>query len=217
MYDLHMNKKIILSNKDFDLSVYMQSDEVAIDTEALGLNLMRDRLCVVQMYFGNDVCYLLQISKHEKYPNFVKMLKSKKICKVFHYGRFDIAAIYSHFNLLTQYPIFCTKIASRIARTYTEKHGLKNLCKELLGVDLNKEQQSSDWGAYELSESQKQYAAQDVLYLFDLKSKLTEMLVRENRMHLAEQCFQFLPTRSLLDCSGWENDDPLSWGTHYHR
>lgn len=216
-YDMICNmigKKIIYSSEDFDDSVYNQSDSVAIDTEAMGLNLQRDRLCLVQMYFGGDQCYLLQILPNNKYPNFKKMLRNKKICKVFHYGRFDIAALYKHFSTLVTYPVFCTKIASFFARTYTDRHGLKNLCKELLKIDLNKEQQSSDWGSSDLDDAQKQYAAQDVLYLFDLKDKLTEMLVRENRMRFAEGCFEYLPHRALLDCEGWADVDPLSWTTN---
>ena len=207
-----MNTKIIHSREDFSYETYTQADEIAIDTETTGLNLFRDRLCLVQMSFGND-CYLLQISKENKYPNFVKMLKNPKICKIFHYGRFDIAMLYRHFNVLVNYPIFCTKIASIMARTYTDKHGLKNLSKELLKIEINKEQQSSDWGAYELTEAQKQYAAHDVLYLHELKSKLTEMLVRENSMKITENCFKFLPTRAHLDCLGLENTDPFNWST----
>lgn len=210
-----MNIKIVDSTEDFDASIYDQP-EIAIDTETTGLNLVRDRLCVVQMYFGGDTCYLLQIDKNKKYPNFVKMLKNRKICKIFHYGRFDIAMLYQHFNVLAAPQIFCTKIASKIARTYTEKHGLKNLCRELLGVDLSKEQQSSDWGAYEITHAQKQYAAKDVLYLFDLKSKLTEMLIREDRLQLAEKHFDFLLTRAFMDATGWADVDPLSWG-HINR
>lgn len=201
---------IIRSSTDFEPTVYEQSNTVAIDTETNGLNLHRDRLCLVQMCFGNDKCYLLQIEQGKKYPNFVKMLRNKKIEKIFHYGRFDIAMLHQHFRTLVGGPVFCTKIASKMARTYSDKHGLKNLCRELLNVELNKDQQSSDWGAIELSEKQEQYAASDVIYLHRLKDALTEILLREDRLDLAEQSFRFLPYMALLDCFGW--DDIFAWG-----
>lgn len=206
-----MSAKVIFHEDDLHQEQIKDVNSVAIDTETTGLNLFRDRLCLVQLCFGDSRCYLIRIIKGRKYPNLCKLLSNKKVKKIFHYGRFDIAMLYRHFNVLSQ-NVFCTKIASKLARTYTERHGLPNLCRELLGIELSKEQQSSDWGSLDLSEAQKQYAATDVLYLHRLSEILQEKLVREGRNDIAERCFQFLPFRAQLDCMGWEHD-VFDWGS----
>lgn len=177
---------------------------VAIDTETLGLNPMRDRLCLVQMSGGDGVCHAVQF-RHSDYraPNLKKLLGNPSITKLFHFGRFDIA-MFRHYLGIEVRPVYCTKLASKLVRTYTDKHGLKDLVRELLGVDLSKEQQSSDWGANELTEKQLAYAANDVAYLHQLKSALDAMLVREGRAHLAKACFEFLPSCAELDLAGWQ-------------
>ena len=180
---------------------------VAIDCETMGLNPSRDRLCVVQLSSGDGNTHIIQIEKGQtKAPNLVKLLSNDKILKLFHFGRFDIAILFSTFGVITS-PVYCTKIASKIARTYTDRHGLKNLLSEILDVDISKQQQSSDWGAKHLSKAQIEYAATDVLYLHALREKLNEMLTRENRSELANECFKFLPSRAVLDIKGWNDID----------
>ena len=180
---------------------------VAIDCETMGLNHSRDRLCVVQLSSGDGNTHIIQIEKGQtKAPNLVNLLSNDKILKLFHFGRFDIAILFSTFGVITS-PVYCTKIASKIARTYTDRHGLKNLLSEILDVDISKQQQSSDWGAKHLSEAQIEYAATDVLYLHALREKLNEMLTRENRSELANECFKFLPSRAVLDIKGWNDID----------
>jgi ribonuclease D len=180
---------------------------VAIDTETLGLNPFRDRLCLAQLSGGDGVCHAVQFAAGAyAAPNLKRMLADPKVTKLFHFARFDIA-MFQRYLGVTVAPVYCTKIASRLVRTYTDKHGLKDLVKELLGVDLSKEQQSSDWGARDLSEKQLAYAANDVAYLHELKKALDAMLAREHRTHLAQACFDFLPTRAALDLGGWEDLD----------
>ena len=181
-------------------------DSVAIDTETLGLVPRRDRLCVVQLSRGDGSAHVVQIAPGQKQaPNLVKLLADPKITKLFHFARFDIAVLYSTFGTMAA-PLYCTKIASKLVRTYTDRHGLKDLVRELLGIDLSKQQQSSDWAAETLSEAQITYAASDVLHLHALREKLDAMLIREGRSDLAAACFAFLPTRAKLDLSGWEAD-----------
>ncbi len=182
-------------------------DAVAIDTETLGLQPHRDRLCVVQLSPGDGSADVVQIDAgQKKAPNLVKLLRDRKITKLFHFGRFDLAVLYNAFGAMPE-PVFCTKIASRLTRTYTDRHGLKDICNELLGVQLSKQQQSSDWAAETLSPEQLEYAASDVLYLHGLRDKLVVRLEREDRMKEAEACFRFLPTRSKLDLMGWPETD----------
>lgn len=189
-----------------DLSNY-DVDAVAIDTETLGLKPHRDRLCVVQLSPGDGTADIVQIAAGQtSAPNLAALLGNPKIVKMFHYARFDIAVLYHAFGVMAG-PIFCTKIASRLTRTYTDRHGLKDLCQELLSVTLSKAQQSSDWGAEKLSPEQLEYAASDVLYLHRLRDVLCERLDRENRMAVAEDCFRFLPARAKLDLMGWEETD----------
>lgn len=180
---------------------------VAIDCETMGLNPHRDRLCVIQMSGGDGNSHIVQVAIGQtEAPNLCKMLEDPNVLKLFHFGRFDIAAMYNAFGALTA-PVYCTKIASRLIRTYTDRHGLKNLIQELLGVDISKHQQSSDWGAPELTEAQLEYAASDVLYLHQLRSILDERLSREGRMDMAQACFNFLPMRAKLDLAGWPDTD----------
>jgi ribonuclease D len=184
---------------------------VAIDTETMGLNPLRDRLCLVQLSAGDGVCHLVRIPPPMPgvpftAPRLVALLGDPGVTKLFHFARFDIGALKHYLGVVTQ-PVYCTKTASRLVRTFTDRHGLKDLCKELLGVELKKEQQSSDWGAPELTQEQLRYAASDVLYLHALKAKLDDMLAREGRTALAEACFQFLPARAELDLAGWPDVD----------
>jgi ribonuclease D len=180
---------------------------VAIDTETLGLNPHRDRLCVVQISPGDGSADVIQIAPgQKKAPNLVSLLRNRAITKLFHYGRFDIAVLYNAFGVMAE-PVFCTKIASRLTRTYTDRHGLKDLCNELLGIGLSKAQQSSDWAAETLSPEQLEYAASDVLYLHRLREVLAARLARENRTKEADACFRFLPTRAKLDLMGWAEED----------
>ena len=189
-----------------DLSHY-DVDCVAIDTETLGLNVHRDRLCVVQISPGDGTADVIQIAPGQKRaPNLQALLRNRKITKLFHFGRFDIAVLHNAFGPLAG-PVWCTKIASRLTRTYTDRHGLKDLCNEMVGVTLSKQQQSSDWAAETLSAAQLEYAASDVLYLHALKEALTVRLKRENRLKQAEALFACLPTRAQLDLMGFENDD----------
>lgn len=180
---------------------------VAIDTETLGLKPHRDRLCVVQLSAGDGTAHLVKFDgRNYDTPRLKALLSDPKILKIFHFARFDIAVLDQYLGIKTN-PIYCTKIASKLARTYTDRHGLKDLAGELLGVELSKQQQSSDWGAAELSDSQKAYAANDVLHLHAIKAKLDEMLTRVGRRELAEAAFGFLPTRARLDLLGFEDDD----------
>jgi ribonuclease D len=180
---------------------------VAIDSETLGLNPMRDRLCLAQLSSGDGVCHAVQFAPGEyAAPNLKAMLADPKTVKLFHFARFDVAMFRRYLGVVTA-PIYCTKIASKLVRTYTDKHGLKDLVKELLGTDLSKEQQSSDWGAPVLTEKQLAYAANDVAYLHKLKDVLDTMLAREHRTALAQACFNFLPARAQLDLAGWEDVD----------
>lgn len=188
-----------------DLSRYTTS--VAIDTETMGLNPHRDRLCVVQLSNGDGSADVVQIPQgHTEAPHLKALLANPAITKIFHYARFDIAVLYQALGVMPQ-PLYCTKIASRLTRTYTDRHGLKDLVRELLNVDLSKQQQSSDWGSEQLSEPQLAYAASDVLHLHALRERLDAMLAREGRTELAQACFQFLPTRAKLDLQGWELED----------
>jgi ribonuclease D len=180
---------------------------VAIDTETLGLNPFRDRLCLAQMTGGDGVCHMVQFAAGQYgAPNLKRMLADPGVLKLFHFARFDIAMFRRWLGVDCK-PLYCTKIASKLVRTYTDKHGLKDLVRELLGVDLSKEQQSSDWGAPELSERQLAYAANDVAYLHQLKDALDAMLAREGRTRLAQACFDFLPSRAELDLAGWGDTD----------
>ena len=188
-----------------DLSRY--TNAVAIDTETMGLNPHRDRLCVVQLSPGDGSADVVQIPKgHTDAPNLKALLANSAVTKIFHFARFDVAVLYQTFGVMTG-PIYCTKIASRLTRTYTDRHGLKDLVREVLSIDLSKQQQSSDWGSDSLSEPQLAYAASDVLHLHALRERLDAMLVREGRTQLAKACFEFLPTRALLDLQGWEEED----------
>ncbi|SFN93334.1 ribonuclease D [Bradyrhizobium sp. Ghvi] len=188
-----------------DLSRY--TGAVAIDTETMGLNPHRDRLCVVQLSPGDGSADVVQIPKgHTDAPNLKALLANPANTKIFHFARFDVAVLYQTFGVMTG-PIYCTKIASRLTRTYTDRHGLKDLVREVLNVDLSKQQQSSDWGSDSLTEPQLAYAASDVLHLHALRERLDAMLVREGRAQLAKSCFDFLPTRCLLDLQGWEEED----------
>jgi len=180
---------------------------VAIDCETMGLNPHRDRLCLVQMSDGDGNAHLVQIEKgQDSAPNLTRLLQDPDTLKLFHFGRFDIAAMYHAFGALAA-PVFCTKIASKLVRTYTDRHGLKNLCQEMLSIDISKQQQSSDWGAAELSEAQKSYAASDVMYLHQLRDLFIERLEREGRTEIAQACFDFLPMRAKLDLAGWPEID----------
>ncbi|MAZ02747.1 MAG: ribonuclease D [Sneathiella sp.] len=180
---------------------------IAVDSETMGLLPHRDRLCLIQLSSGDGNAHLVKFDgKKYDAPNLVRQLSDSDRLKLFHFGRFDIAVI-EHYLGVTCAPVYCTKIASRLVRTYTDRHGLKNLCQELLGIDISKQQQSSDWGAEELSDAQMEYAASDVLYLHDLKNCLDEMLEREGRQEFAHRCFEFLPVRAKLDLSGWMDTD----------
>ena len=181
--------------------------EVAIDCETMGLHPHRDRLCVVQLSNGDGNAHIVQIKQGQtEAPNLSKILTDPDVLKLFHYGRFDIAAMQNAFGAVTA-PVYCTKIASRLIRTYTDRHGLKNLLHEMLNVDVSKQQQSSDWGADKLTKAQIDYAASDVLYLHRLRHALNKRLVREGRMEVAQACFDFLPMRANLDLIGWPETD----------
>ena len=180
---------------------------VAIDCETMGLNPHRDRLCVVQLSSGDGHAHLVQVVQGQTCaPNLERLLRDENVLKLFHFGRFDIAAMYHTFGALAA-PVYCTKIASKLVCTYTDRHGLKNLLQELLSVDVSKQQQSSDWGAPELTQAQRDYAASDVLHLHRLRDALNGMLVREGRMGMAQACFDFLPMRAQLDLAGWPDQD----------
>ena len=186
---------------------FVVNGSVAIDTETMGLRDRRDRLCVVQLSAGDGRAIMVQIAPGQtEAPRLTALLADPDILKIFHFGRFDIAVLARTFGV-TAAPVYCTKIASKLVRTYTDRHGLKELCRELIAVDLSKQQQSSDWGAAKLTDEQRAYAASDVLYLHELKSKLDAMLAREGRSELAQTCFDFLPTRAQLDLAGWPDED----------
>ena len=188
-----------------DLSRY--KDSVAIDTETMGLNPHRDRLCVVQLSNGDGTADVVQVPQgHRDAPNLRALLADPNILKIFHFARFDVAVLYNSFGVMPQ-PVYCTKVASRLTRTYTDRHGLKDLVREVLNIDLSKQQQSSDWGSQTLSEAQLAYAAADVLHLHALRERLDAMLAREGRTALAQACFEFLPTRARLDLQGWDTED----------
>ena len=180
---------------------------VAIDTETMGLDPHRDRLCLAQLSAGDGVSHLVQFAAGAyEAPNLKALLADDRVLKIFHFGRFDIAVLQRYLGVATR-PVYCTKIASRLVRTFTDRHGLKDLVREVLGIELSKQQQSSDWGAPELTDEQLRYAAADVLHLHALKAKLDHMLAREGRTALAQACFDFLPTRALLDLGGWAAED----------
>jgi ribonuclease D len=182
-------------------------DAVAIDTETLGLKPHRDRLCVVQISPGDGSADVIQIERGQtEAPNLARLLRDPGITKIFHFGRFDLAVLFHTLGVMPQ-PVFCTKIASRLTRTYTDRHGLKDVCQEFLGISLSKQQQSSDWAAEILSPEQLEYAASDVLYLHRLREALTARLARDGRAAEAEACFEFLPTRAKLDLMGWDEED----------
>ncbi|MBV9433782.1 MAG: ribonuclease D [Hyphomicrobiales bacterium] len=185
---------------------YRAGPVLAIDTETLGLNPHRDRLCLVQLSRGDGDADLVQIAPGDtRAPNLERILADTQVLKLFHFARFDIAVLYHRLGVMAQ-PIWCTKIASKLTRTYTDRHGLRDLVRELLGIEISKQQQSSDWGAPNLTDAQLAYAASDVLHLHALKEKLEALLRRENRLDLALSCFAFLPTRARLDLAGWNND-----------
>ena len=197
---IKLYKNDIPKNIDF-------GDSIAIDTEAMGLNFYRDRLCLIQLSSGNGICHLVQINDIKKKPyNLLNILKNKNILKIFHYARFDVGILNYTYKINIQ-NIYCTKIASKIARTFTDKHGYKDLCRDLIGENITKEEQTSNWGADKLSLSQQKYAGTDVLHLHKLQFKLNEMLEREKRSKLAEGCFKFLEHRVMLDLSGWSEMD----------
>ncbi len=186
---------------------YEPGPTLAIDTETLGLNPHRDRLCLIQLSRGDGAADVVQIAKGQAPPaRLCAILSDQAVLKIFHYARFDVAVLRHAFGVVTT-PIYCTKIASRLVRTYTDRHGLRDLSRELLGVDMSKQQQSSDWGAAELTKEQLAYAASDVLHLHQLKAKLDVLLEREGRMAIAQNCFSFLPTRAELDLQGWAEAD----------
>ena len=181
---------------------------IAVDTETLGLNLVRDRLCLVQLSAGDGIAHLVQWTTGDAYdaPNLKAILADPARLKLFHFARFDVAVLRRDLGIVAA-PIYCTKIASKLVRTFTDRHGLKDLCRDLLGVEMSKQQQTSDWGAAQLSEQQLEYAASDVLFLHDLKTRLDALLERQDRQDLAKKCFEFLPTRAQLDLAGWAEQD----------
>ena len=184
---------------------------VAVDTEAMGLNPNRDRLCLVQLSAGDGACHLVQFQRPDyRAPHLRRLLADPDVEKLFHFARYDLAVIRQYLGVLCS-PVYCTKIASKLARTYTDRHGLKDLCQELLGIELSKQLQSSDWGGSELSEAQLSYAAGDVLHLHEIRQRLDRMLAREGRQALAAACFAFLPQRAELDLAGWANQDIFAY------
>ena len=192
---------------DLPAEALANASSVAIDSETMGLRLGRDPLCVVQLSDGNGDAHVVRMSRPGyDCPNLKRLLTDASVLKIFHFGRFDIAMFRLHLGVVTA-PVYCTKIASKLARTYTDRHGLKDVTKELLGIDISKAQQSSDWGASQLSEDQVAYAASDVLHLHQLKARLDDMLMREGRDQLARAAFDFLPHRALMDVAGWEDVD----------
>ena len=198
--------KIKMHKNDLPKSLNL-GDSIAIDTETMGLNHSRDRLCLIQLSSGKNICHLVQIKNNKIRPNnLLKILKNKKILKIFHYARFDVGILKYTFNINIE-NIYCTKIASKLTRTFTENHGYKDLCKELLNIQISKTQQTTDWGSSSLTLAQQKYAATDVLYLHQIKDKLDLMLIREKRMKLAQACFNFIKIRTDLDLSGWAEND----------
>lgn len=198
--------KIRLHQEDLPEN-YNVGKSIAIDTEAMGLNTQRDRLCLIQLSTGDGSADIIQINLGQTAaPCLKEICENSDILKIFHFGRFDIALLKRALGINVN-PVYCTKIASRFARTYTDQHGLKVLCKELLNLDIEKQQQSSDWGKHNLTEEQLHYAASDVIHLHALKEKIDEMLIREGRKHLAEECYKFLPTRVDIDLQGWQGKD----------
>jgi len=198
--------KINLHHGDLPSEVTFRQS-VAVDTETMGLSHMRDRLCMVQLCGADGAVHLVRFSPHEfDAPNLARLIADESVTKIFHFARFDLAVIKNALDILP-YPLYCTKIASNLVRTYTDKHGLKDLVKELLGVDLNKTAQSSDWGNESLTQDQLEYAAQDVVHLHALREKLDAMLLREGRLGLFQACVEFLPVRAMLDLAGWEGKD----------
>ena len=199
-----MEPKIIFHKGDLPDGLDL-GNEIAVDTETMGLNHFRDDLCLVQISSGNGECHLVQLDRDTyEAPNLAALMENKDVLKIFHFGRFDIGTILMHLGVVTA-PVFCTKIASKIGRTFTDRHGLKDLCKELLHVDVSKHQQTSYWGAQDLTKEQMTYAATDVLYLHQLKKILTDILDRERRDAIAQDCFDFLPSMAILDVMGYEN------------
>ena len=197
--------KINLYDGDIPENIKL-NDSIAIDSETMGLNPKRDKLCLVQISNGDDVCHLVKIDISDKKPkNLIRMLKNKKILKIFHFARFDVAVFKYNFKINIK-NIYCTKIASKLVRTYTDRHGYKDLCDELLNIKISKNEQSSDWGG-DLTKEQQKYAATDVLYLHKLKEKLDKMLHREKRKKLAKACFDFIEFRTDLDIDGWSDQD----------
>lgn len=201
--------KVKLHTGDLPQGLFDGVQQLAVDTETLGLNPLRDRLCLVQLSAGDGNAHLVRFTDSYEAPELKRLLADQSILKIFHFARFDMAVMQHYLGLMTG-PVYCTKIASKLARTYTDKHGLKDLCRELLGVEISKQQQSSDWGADQLSQEQVQYAAADVLYLHEIKQRLDAMLAREGRTALAKGCFAFLPIRAALDLSGWQDIDPFA-------
>jgi ribonuclease D len=202
----------VLHQGDLPAGLFGDVASVAIDSETMGLRLGRDPLCVVQLCGPTGDAHLVQLNRPGYHaPNLKRLLSDPAILKIFHFGRFDIAMFQLHLGVVTA-PVYCTKIASKLARTYTDRHGLKDVTRELLGIELSKTQQSSDWGAAELSPEQMVYAAADVIHLHALKTKLDAMLVREGRMGLAQACFDFLPHRAALDVAGWDETDIFDHG-----
>ena len=200
MKDVHLHQGDLPDGVDL-------GDAVAIDSETMGLDMRRDRLCLVQMSAGDGVCHMVQFRKGlYDAPRLKALLTDPKVAKLFHFGRFDIA-MFKHYLDVLAGPVYCTKIASKLVRTMTDRHGLKDLCKDLLGVDISKAQQTSDWGADRLSEDQLRYAAADVLHLHALRDQLDDLLKREGRTELAQACFEFLPHRAALDAAGWADED----------
>lgn len=201
-----MSQKITLYKNDLPDDLNIMGD-IAIDTETMGLNNKRDRLCLIQISDEEGQVYIVQMEKGvNKAPNLERLLTNCNIQKILHFARFDVAVIYQYLGIMMN-NVFCTKIASKLTRTYTDSHGLKELCKDLISVQLSKQQQSSDWGSDVLTKEQLAYAASDVLYLHRLRDHLKILLIRESRMELAQECFNFLPNRALLDLAGWENVD----------
>lgn len=200
---------ITLHKHDFPSDLTF-SDAIAVDTETMGLKHHRDPLCLVQLSAGDGTAHLIQLDRtNYDAPNLKALLGNREIVKIFHYARFDVAVI-AHYLQVHAAPLFCTKIASRLARSYTDQHGLAVLCREFLGVELSKRQQSSDWGANDLSEAQRNYAANDVLYLHQLRVRLIEILNRERRFDMAQACFDFVLVRAAMDLAGWEDQDIFS-------
>ena len=201
--------KIKLYNNDLPNNVKF-TKSVAIDTETMGLNPLRDRLCLAQLSNGNGICHLVKFESNPPKPkNLISILKNKKILKIFHFARFDIAVLKHAFKIDIN-NIYCTKIASKLARTFTDKHGYKDLCKELLDVQISKSEQTTDWGKQKLTMAQQKYAATDVFYLHKIRNELNKMLVRENRIGLTKACFDFIKFRTNLDLEGWNNQDIFS-------